>query len=466
MSLAKRFVSTISLLALVFSAVHANVHLPAILGDHMVLQQNATVRIWGWAIPLEVIQVRPSWTGTVYRDTTASNASWSVNITTPRAGGPYRLSISGYNAVEFEDIYLGEVWLASGQSNMAWSAAGGIQDAENEISRANHPEIRFFSVPQLASEAPQENCQGEWLVCSPETMQNFSAVAYFFGETLHEQLRQPVGLINASWGATPAETWVSPQCLVDHPELCERAHQVPDNIWGPTDAGVAFNGMIAPLTKFRLAGVIWYQGEENTNNPGQYKDTFQTLIRDWRSTWSQNLPFYYVQIAPYDYGSYPSGVWIRDAQRQVLSTPGTGMVVTSDIADPGNIHFPNKRPVGERLARMALNRRYGSGSQEDSGPLYQRVEIEGRKIRVFFTHTQGGLLSKFKQLTSFELAGEDGIFYPAQAMIDGNTVLIRTSKVSAPRFVRMEWNNQAEAQLFNGQGLPASCFRTDDLPLP
>ena len=447
------------------ASLFANVSMPAIFGDHMVLQQQSEVMIWGWAKSGEEVTVTGSWDENPVKTKASPLAQWSVTLKTPAAGGPYTLKVQGYNSLLFEDVLIGEVWLCSGQSNMEWSANAGIDKAEEAIKGANQPEIRFFSVLHRTADVPQLDLGGEWVVSTPETMANFSAIGYFFGLEIHQNLNVPVGLINSSWGGTPAEIWVKPEVITDNEELASNAAGLKQEPWGPKDPGKAYNAMIAPLIPYKIAGALWYQGESNTAFPHNYENLLPALIKNWRNEWGYEFPFYYVQIAPYQYGRPAEGAVLRDSQRKALSVPKTGMVVISDIGNIENIHPTNKKDVGLRLANWALNKTYGKTNIPVSGPLYKDMKIEGSKIRLSFDHAQNGLISKGKELTHFEIAGEDQKFVPAKAKIDGNTIVVSAKSVKKPVAVRFGWSNTAEPNLFNKDGLPASSFRTDDWPI-
>ena len=443
----------------------ANVTLPAILGDHMVLQQRTEVAIWGWAQPREVVTVTASWNNVAVTDTADNHADWRVALTTPAAGGPYTITIVGADTLVIQDVLVGEVWLASGQSNMEWSARSGIDRAEEEIANANYPEIRLFQVSRRSADSPQLDVAGEWVVCRPATMAEFSAVAYFFGRSLYQHLDQPIGLINSSWGGTPAETWISPDVIAANDTLQQAAARLSEVPWCPVSPGATYHSMIAPITSFPLAGVIWYQGESNTKNAETYDHTFAALIRCWRQQWQHDFPFYYVQIAPYQYGRPLEAVLVREAQQKVLAMPNTGMVVTSDIGNPEDIHPRNKQDVGDRLARWALHQTYGNDTIANSGPLYRRMEVKGRKAYIYFDHADHGLRSDGNALTHFEMAGADRKFVLAKATIRDSTVVVRAPSVKNPVAVRFGWSNMAEPNLFNAEGLPAAPFRADDWPI-
>jgi sialate O-acetylesterase len=293
-------------------------------------------------------------------------------------------------------------------------------------------------------------------------MPEFSAVGYFFGRELHQTLGIPVGLINSSWGGTPAEVWVNPRALTEDKVLAGAAARLKEVPWGPVQAGKAYHAMIAPLIPFRIAGALWYQGESNVGDADTYAQLLPALIRNWRSEWSNDFPFYYVQIAPFKGYGEDSGVRLRDAQRRAMAEPKTGMVVVSDIGNVDDIHPRNKIDVGKRLANWALAQTYGKQGITFSGPLFRNMKVEGNKVRVSFDHAEQGLVAKGKALTHFEVAGPDGNFVPATARIDGSTVVVQAKGVKSPAAVRFAWSNTAEPNLFNKAGLPASSFRSDN----
>ncbi len=462
----KNILLTILLLFIISkTTLLANVGLPSIFNSHMVLQQNAEVKLWGWAKALEPITVTTSWDQLSYKTEASPDANWAVTIKTPTAGGPYTITVQGYNTIVLEDLLIGEVWLVSGQSNMEWSARAGIDNAEEAIKNADYPAIRLFTVDHRTADAPQLDHGGTWKICTPESMIDFSAIAYFFGSELHNKLNVPIGLINSSWGGTPAEVWVKPEVVASRPELANAAAKLQQVAWCPKDPGKAYYAMIAPLIPFRIAGVLWYQGETNTASPNTYETLFTALIHSWRTEWNYEFPFYFAQIAPFTYGRPMEGALLRDAQRRSLRVPKTGMVVVSDIGNTTDIHPTNKKDVGLRFASLALVNTYGKQNLPVSGPLYQSMKVEGSKIRVYFAHADTGLKAKGNKLTHFEIAGPDGKFVPASARIDGKTVLVNSNKVKNPVAVRFAWHNTAEPNLFNSEGLPASTFRTDDWPI-
>ncbi|MBC3539078.1 sialate O-acetylesterase [Rufibacter sediminis] len=440
------------------------VSLPAILGNHMVLQRNAEVTIWGWGNTGEEVTVTGSWNNQPVKTKVNNLAQWSVKLQTSGTSVPQTVTVKGYNTIVLEDVLLGEVWLCSGQSNMDWNANAGIDNAEQHVKEANYPSIRFFQVLKRTADAPQLDVQGQWVVCTPETMKHFSSVGYFFGRELHQNLKVPVGLINSSWGGTPIEIWFSAPALASNPVLAESAAKRKEVEYGPVQSAKAYNAMIAPLIPFRLAGALWYQGESNVDAPEVYAQLLPTLIQDWRTAWQNEFPFYYVQIAPYKYGGAEEWPRLAEAQLKTLRVPNTGMAVISDVGNVDDIHPRNKLDVGKRLAAWALNKTYGQKDVPFSGPLYREMRVEKDKIRLSFDHADQGLVAKGKELTHFEIAGEDQKFVPAQARIDGKTIVVSAKEVKKPVAVRFGWNNTAVPNLFGKNGLPASSFRTDSWP--
>ncbi len=632
----------------------ADIKLPAVIGDNMVLQRNMDAPLWGWAAPDEDISVAPDWLDVPVATKAEPDGKWSVKIATPDAGGPHRITITGENTLTLSNVMIGEVWICSGQSNMAWPLSA-TDDAERVIKAADCPQIRLFTVQPKFAATPQPDCGGRWIECGPESARRFSAVAYFFGRELHGKLDVPVGLINTSWGGTVAEAWTSASALRplkdfddalhtleqertnpgalerqqaeamrrcwdalnqrdkgtgEHWELPQyddaswaqidvpgdwdaddlrdhdgvvwfrREIELPDawdgealtielgpiddmdktwlngkqvgahenlgawytprkytvpasavesgrnviairvvDITGPggmrgkpedlriypTDAGptaalslagpwryrvsvkqrdlppwphgaalnqnwpsALYNGMISPLIPYGMRGAIWYQGESNRTRARQYRTLFPALINDWRNRWDQgDFPFYYVQIAPFVYGGDTGeAAELREAQMLTLKTANTGMAVTMDIGNPADIHPRNKVDVGRRLALWALAKTYGKADLVYSGPLYKSMRVEGDQIRLAFEHVGSGLACAGESLTHFTIAGADRQFHPAEARIDGETVIVSSEAVAEPVAVRFAWGAADQPNLCNQEGLPASSFRTDDWPRP
>jgi sialate O-acetylesterase len=445
-------------------AAYSNVMLPSVFGDQMILQQNTDILIWGWAKPLEPVQITTDWSKDTLKTLGDSYCNWQLKLRTPKADNvPHTIRIQGYNSLQITNVLLGEVWLCSGQSNMEWSARMGIDNAEKAISDAQNPNIRFFTVRHRTADTPQLDVAGSgWVACTPESMVDFSALAYFFARDLNVKLNVPIGIVHSSWGGTPAEVWVNSNYLQNDTFLLKAAQKLQPMKWGPHEPGKAYRAMIEPLKKFKIAGTLWYQGESNVGTSYAYEKLLRTLVRNWRDDWGYDFPFVYAQIAPWKgYGPNELGAVLRNAQRKAMSMPNAGMVVTSDIGDLDNIHPGNKETVGARMANWALKLAYNQ-KIDVSGPLYKNMAIEKNKIRLYFDYAENGLLCKGKELTEFEIAGADGKYEPATATIDGSTLVVQSKNVPKPRSVRFGWSNSSQPNLFNQEGLPASCFRTKD----
>lgn len=446
-------------IVLFYSASYASVVVPNIFTDNMVLQRNSEVSIWGWGDINEEIVVITSWNNKEYKVKTLLTTKWKLLIDTPEAGGPFTIQIKGRdNEILLQNVLIGEVWLCSGQSNMEWSANAGIDNAEQEIKNANYPNIRFFTVAKRTSESKQDNLVGSWETCTPETMKDFTAIGYFFARRLQGEMNIPIGVIDASWGATSAEVW-TPKSVFDADDyLKEQAKKIGENIWAPVKPSILYNAMIHPIKEFKIAGTLWYQGESNVSNAKSYEKLFSAMIHSWRESWGYNFPFYFVQIAPFNYGSPEEGVEVRDAQRETLKVSNTAMVVVSDICTVDNIHPQNKQDVGLRLANIALKEQYDVLKDDEVyGPLFKEMTITGSKMLVSFDRSEG-LYFKGKKGTHFEIAGEDGVFHAAKARIKNDKVILSTKEVKNPVKVRFAWSNTALPNLFNGVGLPASSF--------
>ncbi len=579
---------------------HEGLRLPAIISDHMVLQNGSEIPVWGWASPGEAVTIQ------IEDQEVQTNANrdgkWKAELNALNSGGPLFMKvITSDTTILVRDILVGEVWLGSGQSNMEWPM-NRISDAEKHIQVAYFPEIRFFTVKRNKAGEPLDDCEGKWVLCNPQTTDPFSAVAYFFGRVIHQQLSVPVGLIHSSWGGTPAESWTSSETISGNPRfgkiesnfiqaqskyetdrpkfnktlrsallrpvnrnlnsakgiwdfISKRGGQhfqstmnisikdgqlIVDIGWSATPAtnvefsegklsftfqiepssrfpdpfqvsGIfrgetfkgsiqsgesensefravkriknsdvtprllspqnvhlpseLYNAMLHPIAPFAIKGVIWYQGESNTSRAYDYRDLFPAMIQDWRDLWGRgNLPFYFVQIAPFKYQTHGIAAELREAQLMTLSVPNTGMVVTTDIATIDDIHPPNKIDVGKRLALWALANDYDQEEIIPSGPLYKEMIVEGNRVRIKFDYTGEGLVALDHKITHFTIAGKDRQFLSAEAKIEGHDLVVWSNQVAKPVAVRFGWSNTAEPNLFNHVGLPASPFRTDDWP--
>jgi sialate O-acetylesterase len=439
----------------------AAVHLPAVFGDHMVLQRDRAVPVWGKAAGGAKVEV---WLGDGrYAWTVADETGkWKVSLAAMAEGGPHRMVVaSGGEVIAFEDVLVGEVWLASGQSNMGFELHGA-EGSEQDIAQANWPRMRRFQVPHRGELQPLEDVEGQWQVTTPENAGSDSAVAFYFGRVLQRELDVPVGMIESSVIGTRVQPWTPTEVYEKDAKLAALAEAFP---FAPNEipSGLLYNGMIAPVVPYGIRGAIWYQGESNMHEPVEYRQLFAGLIEGWRDAWGQgDFPFLFVQLAPF-YG-YPkmhlARLWESQLQT-VRDVPGTGMAVITDVGHLTDIHPPKKREVGERLAAWALGEVYGCDVVA-SGPLYRKMEMEGDAIRLFFDYVDGGLMARDGALTWFSIAGDDRQFVAAEARIEGQTIVVHGEGVEHPVAVRFGWDNEAQPNLFNEAGLPASPFRTDD----
>ncbi|HOD82766.1 MAG: hypothetical protein BWX88_03694 [Planctomycetes bacterium ADurb.Bin126] len=504
--------------------VPADVKLPAVISDHMVVQQGMPVPIWGWADAGEKVTITAC--GDKTEATAGADGKFCAKIGPFKTGEPMEITVAGKNTIVIKDVLVGEVWVASGQSNMQWTVSNSANPTE-EIAAAKFPKMRLFSVPRVTAAKPQDDVKASWCECSPETVPGFSAVAYFFGRELHQKLNVPVGMIHTSWGGTPAEAWTTQETMQakfkpiadrwaksqqdwesgaatkayeaqmakwkDAAEKIKAANKadadkaakagkpkpkarpLPRQPGKPGPAtnsphcpAVLYNAMIHPLVPYAIRGAIWYQGESNAGRAYQYRDLFPAMITDWRKVWGQgDFQFLFVQLANFmaRKNEPADSAWaeLREAQTMTLALPNTGMAVIIDIGEAGNIHPKNKQDVGKRLAAWALGTTYGQ-KVCISGPLYDSMSVDGGKVRLKFKHVGGGLVAKGDKLTGFSIAGEDKKFVWADAVIDGECVVVCSDKVAAPKAVRYAWADNPECNLYNKAGLPASPFRTDDWP--
>jgi sialate O-acetylesterase len=491
-----------------FVSLRAEVKPNGLFVDNAVLQQGATVPIWGTAREGEAVTVQ---FGEQKVSTTAQGGKWSVTLKDLKASAtPQTLTITGDNALVLKNIVVGEVWLCGGQSNMERQLGlrppqPPLENWEQEAASADYPLIRHFLVAHASSDKPVEDVKAEWTVCSPQTVAGFSAVGYYFGRDLFKAMNVPVGLIHSSVGGTKAELWTprtaleaNPETKVsvekyeqeiaslpqrleqfksDEPKLLEKynadvekaklegkpAPRKPAPPRPPLAPGAHYNAMIQPLLPYAIRGVIWYQGEANAGTPKLYRTLLPVLISEWRKVWGQgDFPFLFVQLAPYR-GTSPE---MRESQLQIWQkTPGTAMTVIVDAGDADNIHPSRKEPVGARLALSARALAYGE-KIEYSGPVYDTMKVAGNQAVLSFTHVGSGLQAHDGELKGFTIAGADKVFVPATAVIQGDTVMVNSAAVPLPVAVRYGWINVPDVNLLNKEGLPASPFRTDDWETP
>jgi len=434
----------------------------------MVLQRNTTVTLWGWADACEKVNIKTSWLKGLVKVEADKEGNWRINVKTTDSKAPQIIKIQGKTSkIVLNNVLFGEVWLCSGQSNMEMPVKGytnqPVNGSHEAILNSANNNIRLFTVNRNASLIPVDDVSGEWLIANQKSVQDFSAVGYFFGKKLNTLLDIPIGLIHTSWGASKVEAWMDEETLAEFKKI-EPVKEIPKEF--PQHApALLYNGMLHPLQNYAIKGVVWYQGESNIAKADEYLKLFPAMVEQWRNQWKQGkLPFYYVQIAPFKYwGDDP--VYLREAQLKCMSfIENSGMVVTLDIGDCEFIHPPEKCIVGDRLAYWALVKDYNFEGLACSGPLYKKFEItRDGKINLFFDDCPNGLASFGRQLTGFEIAGEDKIFHPATATINENrTVAVFSEKVEKPVAVRYCFIHCPQGTLFNIEGLPASPFRTDD----
>ena len=507
MKLATRLLGAwLTVSAISLSPLEADVKLPAVFSDNMVLQRGMAIPIWGTADAGEKVTVT---LGDQSASAVVDRAGrWMVKLKPLDAAGTVALQITGKNTITLKNVLVGEVWICSGQSNMEWRVRNST-DSENEIAAARYPKIRLFQVKKAVAAEPLSETEGAWVECSPETIPDFTAVGYFFGRELHNTLDVPVGLIKTAWGGTPAEAWTSNAMLKTDPDfrpildrwatILATADQIaqqhekrvaqwqeaakkakadgkpvprrPRSPVGPNHphrASGLYNGMIAPLLPFAIKGAIWYQGESNASRAYQYRKLFPAMIRDWRKNWAQgDFPFLFVQLANFrqvvEEPAESDWAELREAQSMTLSLPNTGMAVIIDIGEANNIHPKNKQDVGRRLGLAAGKIAYGRDVVY-SGPVMTSITIENDRIRIHFKHVGGGLVAKGGELKGFAIAGPDKKFVWAQAKIENDTVVVQADQVPDPIAVRYAWADNPVCNLYNKEGLPASPFRTDSWP--
>ena len=487
----------------------ANVRLPSVFSDHAVLQQGVPLPVWGWADPGEDVTV--SLAGQTRSIKGGATGMWRVTFDALQTGNTLTLTVQGKNTITVRDILAGEVWLGSGQSNMAMTV-NRCNDYEKERAAAIFPTIRMFTVERVVGTEPKTECQGQWIVCASNTVGGFSATAYFMGRELQRKLDVPVGLINSSWGGTPIEAWISAEAFTAVPafkpimdqwaartakpwdkdkamagygkqvaawkETVQKAKasgkEAPRAPKKPVDPRLdshypsnLYNAMIAPLIPYAIKGAVWYQGESNANDltAAIYGQLLETKISDWRKRWGKEFPYAWVQL-PNFRSSDRNWPLVREGMLQTLKVPKTGMAITMDIGETGDIHPKNKQEVGRRLAFWALGTVYGQKVAATCGPLPAGHAIRGNEVVCTFTHAEGGLMAKGGDLQGFVIAGQNRQWLPANAKIVGNTVVVSNPAVKEPVAVRYAWAADPACNLFNGVGLPASPFRTDSFGFP
>jgi len=454
----------------VFS-LNAKIKIASVLGDNMVLQRNTEVKLWGTAEPNQKLTIATSWNKAKISTTANDKGEWLVKAKTTEAGGPFTVSIAaGKEKVQLQNILLGEVWLCSGQSNMEMPMLGfndqPINGSNEAIANAANCQIRLFSVKRASMATPQDTCVGQWAVANPKSVGTFSAVGYYFANQLQKALKVPVGVINSSWGGSRIEAWIDAETMQKFPESLKSTTQPKTN---PNHrAAHLYNGMIAPIKNLSIKGAIWYQGESNRGEYQYYAGLKKAMIDKWKSDFELSvLPFYFVQIAPYWYNNSKdilSGKFYDEQLKASLQIPNTGMVPTVDFGEEFCIHPAEKAVVGKRLSYWALSETYKVEGIAYKNPIYKSVAAKDSSLVVSFDNLVNGLTSYGKELTNFEIAGDDKVFYPAVAKIKSRQVILTAPEVTKPVAARYCYINYPAGKgfLFNTAGLPALPFRTDN----
>lgn len=438
----------------------AKVIIPNIFGDNMVLQQRSKVLIWGKTDKIN-ITISPSWTKQTYSVHPTEGGEWKIRIETPEAGGPFELRISDGDEIVFKNILIGEVWLCSGQSNMDVPMRGVgkivvIKDAGKYIENSRNPQLRLFKVEHNRSEFPLDDVTGSWQEANPKSVAGFSAVGYLFAKQLQETLGIPIGIIKSAVSGTTIAAWMSEELLKESFGIGKGSKA------GNANSSELFNAMICPLAGYGIKGFLWYQGEGNHRAAHEYTLLLPAMVKEWRTIWNAgNLPFYYVQIAPYNYKDGKSP-YMRQAMADCMKIiPNSGMVTLTDAGEESNIHPSDKKVVADRFLNWVLAKTYHRTGLGFCGPIYKSMKITGNKITVSFDYAEKGLTTFGKELTNFEIAGSDTIYIPAKAKITKQgTVVIWNDFIKRPIAVRYAFKDYVKGELFNNQELPTSTFQT------
>jgi len=447
----------------------AEIKLPSIFSDNMVLQQQSEVSFWGKATASSNVTIKTSWNGKSYSVRADKDGNWKTKVATPSAGGPYSITISDGKSITLKDVLIGEVWVCSGQSNMEMTMKGyfnqPVTGANEYIATSSNNNIRLITVPRTSSLTPVDDFNGSWVNCEPGNVADFSATAYFFGLYLSKVLQVPIGLISTSWSGTRIEPWMSEEAIKRFDWVTLPDKTVKQENLSPQTPTVLFNTMINPIAGFGIRGAIWYQGESNRLEPDRYLKLLPGMVEDWRRVWNVGeFPFYYVQIAPFDYGlASLNSAFLREVQLKASTTiPNVGMAVVMDTGEKDCIHPANKKAAGDRLALLALARTYGKKGFASEGPLLKEMKVEGNQVKLTFHNAPMGLTSFGKELSCFEVAGANKRFYPAKAFITTAGITLFSPSVNEPVAVRYAFKDWVVGDLFNILGLPASSFRTDE----
>ena len=442
----------------------AQLRVPNFFSDHMVLQRETPINFWGWGYAGSEIRITGSWFTDTVKTITTPNGTWYVQLPAGKAGGPHKLNITaGGDQLNLSNVLLGDIFLCSGQSNMEWGGNQNLKEIIDELPTANNPNIRLLQVSRIGEKTPQKQLANSWTTLSAQTLKPFSSIGYFIAKDINREENVPIGVINSSWGGTPAEVWTPEYLIANDPVLLEKSKAQGFAAYRPHEAGVLWNSMISPLVGYNLKAAFWYQGESNVGTYQGYDKLMKTMITSWRSAWNHDFPFYFVQIAPFTYGNQlPLASFLREQQaKTAVELPNTGMVVITDLVDNiKDIHPSQKKAVAARLSQLTLAEVYGKPLKDYKSPIYKSQEIKGNSIEVSFHYADGALKSK-GEITDLEVAGEDKKFYPAKGTIKGNKLIVQSKDVKSPVAVRFGFTEIAMPNLFNSTGLPVSPFRTD-----
>jgi sialate O-acetylesterase len=458
------------------SGLRAEIRMPSLFSDNMILQQRADASVWGWAKESTTVKLVTSWDNRQYVTTADQSGKWRLKVTTPSAGGPYEIKISDGTDYVIRDVLIGELWLCSGQSNMEMPMKGysgqPVLGSNDAILKSKNENIRFITIPRSSKIEVQDDFEGSWLKAEPSTVVNFSATAYYFARLLNEVLDVPIGLIHVSYGGSCIETWMSRE--TSEPYLGTGIPQPGDSVKVPNRTPtVLFNSMLSPVIGYTIRGVIWYQGETNYMNPDKYTRLFSTMVREWRDRWGQgDFPFYYAQIAPFNYKLYKpredyyeklNSAYLREAQLKAMEgIPNCGMAVLMDLGEELCIHPADKKTGSERLAYWALAETYDIEGIGYAYPVLKEMVVKDTLVELSFDHIPNGLTTFGKELSTFEMAGDDKIFYPAEAILRRTSVMLTCKEVKKPVAVRYAFKDFVVGELYSTEGIPVPSFRTDD----
>lgn len=461
-----RFLISIIIFLVIGQVAFAQLRLPNFFSSYMVLQRETDAKIWGWANAGSTVKITGSWSKDTATTITDSNGKWKAKIATGGAGGPYTLTIlSGDERLALSDVLLGDLFICSGQSNMEWGGNQQLKEILDELPHANNPNIRLLQVNRNGAATPQENISNSWSKLNGKSLKPFSAIGYFIAKEINREVGVPIGVVNASWGGTAAEVWTPEEVLESDNELFKYSKTQSANSYRPSENGVLWNGMIAPLVGLNVKGFFWYQGESNIGSWAGYDKLMKAMVNSWRSAWDEQLPFYFVQIAPFAYNNnFPGAALLREQQsKTALELPKAAMVVITDLVDDiKNIHPNQKKEVAGRLSKIALTEIYGKPAVDYKSPIYKNYEIIGNKMEITFHNLTGNLVIRGPELSDITICGEDHVYHKATAKIKKDKLIVYSKNVNKPVAVRFGFTETAMPNLFNEKGLPVSPFRTGD----